>query len=93
MTTRGYRRHSYGDLCPEPSARPGRRVKLQRPVERGDAVGEAPQTRSAARIRPADAVVAHLDHGVPVARGAPRTVAWLASAYLTTLVSASATTK
>ena len=62
-------------------------------VERGDAIGEAAQAGSAGRIGPADAVVGDLHDGVAVARVRRETRACEALAYLTTLVSASATTK
>ena len=63
------------------------------PIEGGHAVGESAQSRAAAGVGAADPVVGDLDHGVAVDAAHAARVAWLAWAYLTTLVSASATTK
>ena len=43
---------SYGDLRSESSPRPGRGVEFERPVERGDTVGEAAQAGAAAGSAP-----------------------------------------
>ena len=83
--------HGTSALTVVPS--PGRRVDLEAPVERREAVGEAAQAGAAPRIGAADAVVADLDHGVEPLSRATRTAAVEAPAYLATLVSASATTK
>ena len=72
---------------------PRRALDLERAVERADAVGEAAQPGPAAGVRAADAVVADVDHRVAVLAPRRRPARASRSAYLATLVSASATTK
>ena len=64
----------------------------QRPAERLDAVGEAPQAAARLGIGPAATVVGDLDSDRASPRTAMVTSAAVACAYLVTLVSASAIT-
>ena len=54
------------DLGTDAGSHAGRALHLELAAQRGDAVGEAAQPRAAQRVRPADAVVRHLDHRDPV---------------------------
>ena len=82
------------DLDGHARAAARRRVDLEAPVERVDAVAQSRAGRfRVRRVGTADAVVAHLDPEAVATRRRGRTKAALACAYLATLVSASAVQK
>ena len=68
-------------------------LDLERAVERADAVPSPRSPLPAGRVRAADAVVADVDRRRSRSRAAPPRARTSRSAYLATLVSASATTK